>query len=357
MQIPFDADILIFAWTTAKIFFGSQVRAAGGQRAIPIEQEFEEVPDSALTPAQKNYVQPFDAQLAALHYRLDCSYRVRNTRSHGNNLVRRYCGATDAASCALTIVELKVRVGKTESVKTSSHLSFTTRFAGDQLLVTRNMALPSLLAQPPWRTVQEYRTAPNVGKLKAVHDQRAAQMGTPVAPPSGAEEILREQRAEYQRFSEFQLQHGTYQMTADGRAYQTTDKVRRRGIWNHYNLFSGKINWTEMTLSALIGCVFPLLAILWAAPHAERMFWGSRANSASPLSMILIAAFYALGGLLIGAVAERAPFHWIMFVSYVPAHLLAGWSFGWLPYSTCMFLVATKVRQAIRRRKLIFEPQ
>ena len=73
------------------------------------------------------------------------------------------------------------------------------------------------------------------------------------------------------------------------------------------------------------------------------------------VTSLTIATFYALAGLIIGAISERATYHWIMLISYVPAHLFAGWRFGWFPYSTLMFVVAMYVIRAKRRRALIFE--
>jgi hypothetical protein len=72
------------------------------------------------------------------------------------------------------------------------------------------------------------------------------------------------------------------------------------------------------------------------------------------VALLIIAAAYCLAGSIIGLVTDWAPFYWIMLISYVPAHAIAGWSFGPLPFSTMMFVTAFSMRQMLRRRKLIF---
>jgi hypothetical protein len=44
-----------------------------------------------------------------------------------------------------------------------------------------------------------------------------------------------------------------------------------------------------------------------------------------------------------------------MAVSYIPAHLVAGWSFGWMPYSTMAYVVAYIVGQIRLRRRLVLQ--
>jgi hypothetical protein len=355
MPIPWDADVLSFAWTTAKIIFGRKQRAREIQRAIPVQPEFEQIPEHALTQAQRDYIRPFDSQLASLNYRPDCTYRITNMRNYGHNLVRRYFNSADFASCTLTIIELKTKIGDVEAAKTSSTVAFRTRFSDERTLTTRNMSLKSLVDRPPWKMVQECRQIRDLAELKRRHDRRVAQVGVATPPPSGPEAIFKEERKEHQRFSEFQMQRGIYRLLPDGQAYETTDKARVRGIWNHYNPFAKRISWREVILSGLVGSVLPLLAILKVAPAIAEQLYGAPVVVFPFVTSLTIATFYALAGLIIGAISERATYHWIMLISYVPAHLFAGWRFGWFPYSTLMFVVAMYVIRAKRRRALIFE--
>jgi hypothetical protein len=354
MFIPWDADILVFAWSTAKVVFNSRRRLREAKRAIPVHEALEEVSEDTLTETQKNYIQPFDARLKALNYFPDCTYRVTNFRNLGKNLLRHYSNPTDTATCKLTIIEIKVKVEEVESVKTSSSISFTTRFHDGKVLTTRNMSLKSLMDRPPYAIVQECRHVTNLKDLKRRHDARAAQLGTALPPPAGIDAVFETNHKDHQRFSEYQVQRGIYRLLPDGQAYELTDKAHTRGIWNHYNPFAKRISLTPTILAALIGSVLPLYAILkfapWIANHVE-----GNVVSLFPVTWFAICLCYILAGTIIGLTSDRASFQWIMLISYVPAHLVAGWRFGWWPYSTAMFLTSFYAIRAKRRRALIFE--
>src|SRR3974377_1366051 len=107
MAIPFDLDLPIFLSTTERILFRSKPRLRQNSRPIPFRFDIEQLSEDQLTPAQREYLKPFDAQLAALSYRPLCTFRAKN---YGNNLLRRYSNPLDTASCALTIVEVQIDV-------------------------------------------------------------------------------------------------------------------------------------------------------------------------------------------------------------------------------------------------------
>lgn len=355
MLIPWDADIPIFVWAMARVIFRSKKRLREAQRAIPVHPEYEEIPENTLTQVQRDYILPFDIQLAALNYCPDCTYHTTNFRNYGHNLVRRYFNPMNSASCALTIVELKAKVDNVEAVRTTSSVAFTTRFSDGTLLTTRNMSLKSLMDRPPYITLQECRQVTNLAALKRRHEVRAARMGLALPPASGPKAIFEEQGHEHQRFSEFQQQCGIYRLLPGGELYEITDKAHVRGIWNHFNPFAKRISWPELTFSAAVGSVLPLFAILVFAPLLTERLRDFANPMVSFAMFALLMTVYALAGVIIGTVCDWAPFYWIMLISYLPAHLIAGWSFGWLPYSTTMFAFAFITRQAKRRRGLIFE--
>lgn len=353
-MLSWDADILVFAWTTAKILLTSKKRLRAANRAIPVRDDLELVSEDALSQTQKNYLQPFDAQLAALNYFPDCTYRVTNHRNFGKNLLRHYSNPADTASCQLTIVEISVRVETVESVKTSSNVSFTTHFQDGRALTTRNMSLKSLLDRPPYQILHECRHVTNLAMLKKSHDARAGKLGLAVPAAAGVDAVFAAHHEEHERFSEYQLQRGTYRLLPDGQAYELTDKVHSRGIWNHYNPFAKRISLTPTILAALVGTGLPLCGILKVVPWIDHRTEGSVAMLL-PIAWFGICICYILAGAIVGLVSENASFQWIMLISYVPAHLLAGWGFGWWPYSTAMFLAAFYTIRARRRSALIFE--
>lgn len=354
MAIPWDTDILIFAWATARVVFRSRARARATKRAIAVHDELRELSEDALTKAQKDYIRPIDQQLAELNYFPDLTYCVTNHRNYGHNLIRRYSNPTDSATCSLTIVELKVKVDEVESCKTSSNVGFRTRFADGKQLTTRNMSLKSVLDRPPHTVIQECRHTTQLAELKRRHDRKAARMGQPLPAILGKEAIFATHHEDHQRFCEYQLQRGTFRLLPDGTAYEVTEKARTRGILNHYNPFARRISLTDVLLTGLVGSVLPLVGILKLAPLAVARMEGT-SLSVLPIAWITIGICYLLAGLVIGAISDRASFHWIMLISYVPTHLLAGWSFGAAPYSTMAFLASFYLIRMRRRRALIFE--
>lgn len=354
MPIPWDADILIFAWATASVVFRSNARMKEAKRAVAVHDELKEIPAEALTKAQRDYIQPFDQQLAKMNYFPCLTYCVTNHRNYGQNLIRHYANPTDSASCALTIVEIRVKVGDVESMKTSSNVGFKTKFSSGKQLTTRNMSLKSIMDRPPYSIVQECRHTTDLASVKRRHDIRADKLGPALTPAAGKNTIMEEHHREHQRFCEYQLERGIMRLLPDGEAYEVTEKARARGIWNFYNPFAKRISLPESLLSALAGTVLPLFGILKLAPLVA----GRAGDTAIPLlraQWLVIGLCYALAGLIIGAISDRASFHWIMLISYVPAHIVAGWSFGVLPYSTMTFLISFYVIRERRRRALIFE--
>src|SRR5215469_16134973 len=77
-------------------------------------------------------------------------------------------------------------------------------------------------------------------------------------------------------------------------------------------------------------------------------FWSSAARWA-------IIASYVAAGIVIGYVCEGQKFTWIYIVTYIPAHLVAGWTFGILPYSALAHLMNYYVGQLRRRQNLILQ--
>ena len=353
MSIPFDLDMLVFFWVNLKVILGTKQRLRQSTRRIPMKFDFGEIPAEKLTQAQKDYLKPIDDQLAALNYFPLATFRARNVNS-GTNLLRRYTNPADPASCALTVVEVKVKVREVEGVKNSWNVEFVSRFPDGRRLITQNMSQKSLFDQPPWRTTQHCPNVINLAELKRKHDARAQGLGIPIPAPQEISKVYEELQAEHERFSTFLIERGIYKIAPEGGAYAVSEKVHLRALRNHYLPFGRRLSFSKLLFSVLVGAVFPLFGILKLSPMLGAM------HTSLPLlelnaAHMAVAASYVAAGIVIGYVCEGQKFTWIYIVTYLPAHLVAGWSFGIFPYSALAHLVNYYVGQARRRQNLILQ--
>jgi hypothetical protein len=351
VPIPFDLDLPIFLWTVFKVLFNSKERLRKNARQIPLRFEYEELSDVQLTPAQRAYMKPFDDNLAKLNYRPQCTFRAKN---FGSNLLRRYIHPTDPATCALTVVEIKVEVSGVVSVRNTFALEFATRLANGNLFITFSKSQQSLFDQPPFRIAQNFPNVTSPAELKKLHDGKAQTLGLTSAPPQNFEGVTEELNFEHVRNAKFQLERGIYELSPDGNSYRVTDKVFDRGIRNHFLPFGRRISAVQVILSALIGAVFSLAGVLKAGPWlASQTPFHSGSVLASPGFGVLVC--FAIAGFLIGYICEVQKFPWVMLVTYLPAHLAAGWAFGWFPFATVAFVCAHFASQSRQRAKLVLQ--
>jgi hypothetical protein len=351
MTLPLDCDLFGFLWTTAKVVFGSKPQLRKNSLPIPVHYQREVIEESALSERQKLYFAPLDAHLAALNYRPMCTFRVAN---YGSNLLREYSNPADPAHCTLTIVEVQTNVNGVKGVKNTHVVNFTTRFSGGKWLTTRNMESKTLMDSPDYRIMQECPHVTDVAALKKRHDARSAVLGTPISPPRDIRSLFEEYEMENRRFYTHQVQRGICKLSPGGNAYVLTDKAFNRGIRNHFNPFAHRISLPVVVFSTLIGAVLPLFGILKLAPAIAERFGPASYAIISP-STLAIAACYGLAGVILGLIAESQNYVWVMLITYVPAHLVAGSSVGRFPYSSLAFVISYFVCQAKRKRQLVLQ--
>jgi hypothetical protein len=350
-MIPIDGDMIGFLWTTASIVFGSKHRLRKNTKPIPVRYQRQLLDDSQLTERQRNYIAPIDTQLASLGFLPFYTYRATN---YVSNLIRGYQNPADPASCTVTIVEVRTIVKGVIAVKNSRVVNFTTRLADGKELTTRNMELKSLMDSPDYKIMQECPHVTNLAELKKKHDARLASLTVPVSPPRDVQAVIAEFEKDHDRFSAHQLQRGIYRISAAGDTYEMTDKAFHRGIRNFFNPFAKRISPTTVLFSALLGAFLPLYGILKLAPAMIERFGSSHVSLINP-STLAILACYILTGVILGSLADSPSYIWVMLITYVPAHLVAGWTFGGWPYSTAAHLVTFFVCQAKRKRQLVLQ--
>jgi hypothetical protein len=351
-MFSFDYDLIGLFWTTVIVVFASKPQLRKNSRPIPARFDRQIVDESSLSIEQRKYFAPFDAQLAAMNYRPMCTFRVAN---YGTNLLREYSNPADPAHCTLTIVEVQTTVKNLQAVKNSSMVSFKTSFSSGKELVTRNMELKSVMDSPDYRVLQDCRNVTDLADLKKRHNARSAAFGTPVSPPRDVKSLFEAYEVENQRHFAHQVQRGILKLNAQGDAYIVTDKAFNRGILNFFNPFARRLTLTNALLSLLVSAVIPLYGILKLAPAvAERV--GDPYLASGPQALA-IAACFAATGVLLGLFSEVRSFVWIVVMTYVPAHLVAGSSLGRFPFSTLAFAISYFVCRAKEKRQLVLQPK
>jgi hypothetical protein len=345
MQFPFDLDLPIFLYTIAHMVFRgvSILRRSQNERAIPVHVKWQELPASALTPEQGDYLARWDKKLEAVNYRPVCTYR---TIIFGHNLQRAYISPGDKARCTVMIVELKTS-GKLENVGHSCTLRFVTDYADGRRLVTLNTKVEALHDEPPHLIVQRCPNVNNVAELKRRHDRLAATLGEATWPPADAKSIFELDDRRRKTFDQYQLERGTRKLTPSGDAYIQTDKAYWRAIRNHYNPFAQRFSLARLLPAILIGAGLPLISLWKLAPAAAHL-----ASMLGVEEAINLAAYLTAGAVL-GYILDRSSFVWTFLITYIAAHAMMGWSFGPVPYSILAALASFYARRATQRRRLI----
>ena len=351
MSFSLDYDMIGFLWTTAVVLFGSKPQLRKNTAPIPAHYKREVIDEAALTEQQKKYFAPLDAQLAALNYRPFCTFRVAN---YGSNLLREYLNPADPANCTVTLVEVRTNVKGLQSTRGSQVVSFTSRFGDGKWLTTRNMELKSVMDHPDYRIIQECRNITDVADLKKKHDAYAATLGAPVSPPRDVQSLFDEYEMDNQRMFAYQVQRGILQFNLQQDNYSLTDKAFNRGIRNFFNPFAKRFSIAGALFSLLVAAVIPLYGILKLAPIVTERLGPMPAAAMNP-STLAIAFCYVLTGAILGFLTEAQSYVWIVLITYIPAHLVAGSSLGRFPYSSVAFAVSYFVARAKQKRQLVLQ--
>ena len=355
MVFPFDLDLPIFLYTTATTLMRSvpKLRSSAPDRAIPLQIEYKEVLPAELTPGQSQYLAKWDAKLAAMNYQPACTYTAG---LFSRNMTRIYASPVDKAQCHLLILELKTK-GEQEVVVHHHVIIFTTNYSDGSKAITSGKSVKSFTDNPPYRIVQRCPHISGPAQLKRKHDQLTRDLGEPAWQPTTAKEIFEHAQLDHERFTQYQLQRGIYQLTADGKASIGTDKAHWRALRNHYNPFAGRPSWSAIAISILAGAGLPYLALMKLGPYLAKNAMDIGFAGALPLKELTAGFAFLMAGAIIGYFVDRVRVHWTFLATYIPAHLLMGWSFGIWPSCMIAALVAFYTGQIRQKRRLIMLQQ
>lgn len=362
MGYPVDGDLFFFLASIAIV--GSslpQLRRLPTSR-IPVRYDIREVLPAALTDAQAKFFALHDEKLAAMNYWPVCTYRIAN---YGRNLLRNYANPTDPARCVVMINEVVPETIKTSptddgikiSPVDSCTICFHTRLSDGTVLTTRNMQAKSILDQPPYWVVQECPGLSDPVQMKRVHDRKAATLGNPVSPPADTKSVFEDVQSEHQRFSQYELEHGSYELSSDGNSYELTDSVHWRAIANHLNPFAQNLSLRRFLPSVLVAIALPFLAITKLAPaafHAASKIGFPPYGAANYTTL----ACFLVSGAVLGYLLERNTFLWTLFLTYFVLRVAMILPLGAPPDATFAATLAYAVAKVRKRHHsgLLSEP-
>lgn len=344
---PWDPDMLVFLATVGRILFGSMPRLQQNAVPIPKDYEFEEVPAELLTPEQQAFFAPYDKQLLAMEYRPLFNYRVRNYRS---NLMRRYANPADRASCTVIAVEVKTKVDGVVNSTLASTVSFLTAFTDGTELTTRNMRVRTVLDHPPHYVVQECPYERDLSVLKKKHDARAAKLGVPLAVEMSMPRVFAYYQDQHRRFSEFQVQRGTYKRTATG--YVVGKRAFWRGIRNYLVPFAERFSAPRLLIAGVLAIGLPSLTYSRLLPGLVSFLSHARLDVGTG-SLFVLGASYVIAGACVGLLLEKGQFIWGFVFTFVGVHLVTGWWFSPIPFGLIAGITSHAAAQLRKRRAFV----
>lgn len=344
---PWDPDMVVFLATVGRILFGSMPRLQQNAVPIPKDYEFEEVPAELLTPEQQAFFAPYDKQLLAMEYRPLFNYRIRNYRS---NLMRRYANPADRASCTVIAVEVKTRVDGVVNSTLSSTVSFLTAFTDGTELNTRNMRVRTVLDHPPHSVVQECPYERDLSVLKKKHDARAAKLGVPLAVEMSMPLVFAYYQDQHRRFSEFQVERGTYKRTATG--YVVSKKAFWRGIRNYLVPFAERFSAARLLIAGIVAIGLPSVTYSHLLPGLVPFLSRTR-HDLGIGSLLVLTASYVIAGAAVGLLLEKGQFIWGFLFTFGGVHLVTGWWVSPIPFGLIAGTVSHGVSQLRKRRAFV----
>jgi hypothetical protein len=264
-----------------------------------------------------------------------------------------YVNPADRASCKVLALETRTNVNGVENRSHGSLVAFRTNYTDGKSLTTRNMRLRTVLDQPPEYMVQECPNVHDLAVLKSRHDARAAHLGIPVAPEATAARVFEYYQREHRRFSEFQVERGTY-LRANG-GYRVSSKAHWRGIRDFLVPFAQRFSAPRLALAAIFGVGLPSLTYLSLLPLVIQRTEAAGLNP-DPIWMGVLGASYVLAGAAVGLLLETNEFVWGFLLTSVGVHLVTGWWFSAVPFGALAGAVSHATAQLRKQQKLIFRP-
>jgi len=275
---------------------------------LPRHLELQLIPDSQLTPKQREFFASYDAKLKELGFEPFTNYRMSNIPK-SKNLLRTYLSTTEP-----TRGTVQISAASNGPVQ-FDQVHFVTEFADKSRTFTTNRLNSETFDREPGKFVLECRGLTDLAELKRRHDQFTEQyrMRGPVfVDRNNFVAMVKEQ---YEREISHQVRQKLLWLDAAKDEYRVTLRWALRVQRNMFNPFAD-----NFTLKKLAGALAAgSLPVLVNLQQAQLMHGMSQANVGWVPSVLLA---YVVAGVAAGLLFGHKSFLWAFLLAYIPTLVL-----------------------------------
>ena len=290
---------------------------------LPRELLFQEVPDSALTPAQAAHLSRLDALLDRMQYRPVFNIRVTNLPNP--NLSRFYTSSADPALLLTSLLSVRVPDAARQNV---DYVEMITRYRDGTELTTLNSSVTSPFAQLPQRIVQRF-AGMDPARMKERHDKAAAELLAREPLWLGPGDILERWRDSHRRWCQHQEKQGLMRYERSSDSYRISASTGLRGIANFVNPFGREMNARRFVAVLVFATVLPSAAIFAVKAPSPNVADAAAARLGVVPAVVALPAIaipLVIGGVVIGLVFGQKHFAGTFVFGLAPALVLAHFS-------------------------------
>jgi hypothetical protein len=287
---------------------------------LPRELAFEEVPDSALTPAQVAHLSRLDALLDRIQYRPVFNIRVTNLPNP--NLSRFYTSATDPALLLTSLLRVQTAEGAAQN---ADYVEMITRYHDGTELATLNSPVTTPFADPPERITQRVPGMDPV-RMKERHDKAAAELLAREPRWLGPGDILEGWRESHRRWCAHQEKQGRLRYEQATDHYRLSTATGLRGIANFINPIGREMTLPRFVAVLALATVLPTGVILTSRlPSPNPVDFVAAAVGVTPqvVSLAVLGLAMVAGGVAIGLVFGQKHFAGTLAFGLAPALILS----------------------------------
>jgi hypothetical protein len=275
---------------------------------LPRHLELQLIPNSQLTPKQREFFASYDSQLKALGFEPFTTYRMSNIPK-SKNLLRTYFSSTEPTRCTVQIS------AATNGPVQFDQVHFVTEFADKSQTFTTNRLNSETFDREPDKFVLECRGLTDLSELKLRHDQFTEQYRrrSPVFVDRDNFETLVKEH--YDREVSHQVRQKLLWLDAAKDEYRVTLRWALRMQRNMFNPFADNFTVKRLAMALAAGSL-PVLANLG---QAQRLHSMNQANVDWVPGVMLA---YVVAGVAAGLLFGHKSFLWAFLLALIPTFFL-----------------------------------